>query len=326
MKRRSLPLRRASELARSHRVATENNVQRIVLEMLAVTLSKHAQADLFSFLRGTRPSPSNTLGPTVVTSMQQACLRNRPSQLRRHFDGSHVIEQRTAELREAATQELNDVLELGGASNAIETLKSRLVGSMAERTRSISSGEQTVVGVNSFTESEPLPRWFRQFSVLTPLLKPKPSQTWRPGAMSDQTAVEQALGDSEMQPSMAGTSWKPQLRLQLPEEPPVNGVGPCEMSMASTGSNRYRSDNRSDHSLSQVAAKVREMQEARCDYSSPSPVSTDTQMEPSRSRSQLVIRDGSRLRRHSINNRSNWPRLSMKTLTSSGCRFSWLTP
>ena len=59
------------------------------------------------------------------------------------FDGSHVIEQRTTELRAAAQAELDDVLELGGAFEAVETLKSRLVGSMATRTRRIESGDQT---------------------------------------------------------------------------------------------------------------------------------------------------------------------------------------
>jgi (2R)-ethylmalonyl-CoA mutase len=137
----------------------ENNVQRIVLEMLAVTLSKHARARSVQL-----PAWNEALGLPTPWDQQwslrmQQVLAFETDLLNYDdiFDGSHLIEQRTAELREAATQELNDVLELGGAFAAIETLKSRLVGSMAERTRSISSGEQTVVGVNSFTESEPSP-------------------------------------------------------------------------------------------------------------------------------------------------------------------------
>ena len=137
----------------------ENNVQRIVLEMLAVTLSKHARARSVQL-----PAWNEALGLPTPWDQQwslrmQQVLAFETDLLNYDdiFDGSHVIEQRTAELREAATQELNDVLELGGAFSAIETLKSRLVGSMAERTRNISSGEQTVVGVNSFTESEPSP-------------------------------------------------------------------------------------------------------------------------------------------------------------------------
>jgi (2R)-ethylmalonyl-CoA mutase len=73
------------------------------------------------------------------------------------FDGSVVIEARTAELREAAWVELTDVLELGGAFEAIDQLKGRLVSSMVERTRRIESGQQQVVGVNVFTETAESP-------------------------------------------------------------------------------------------------------------------------------------------------------------------------
>jgi (2R)-ethylmalonyl-CoA mutase len=73
------------------------------------------------------------------------------------FDGSRVVEARTAELAEAATAELDDVLSLGGAFEAIDELKGRLVRSLAERTRRIEAGEQIVVGVNRFTETEASP-------------------------------------------------------------------------------------------------------------------------------------------------------------------------
>jgi (2R)-ethylmalonyl-CoA mutase len=73
------------------------------------------------------------------------------------FDGSHVIEKKTSELMDAAMAELDDVLALGGAFEAIDELKGRLVQSLTERTRRIESGEQTVVGVNRFTETEPSP-------------------------------------------------------------------------------------------------------------------------------------------------------------------------
>ena len=56
-----------------------------------------------------------------------------------------------------AWAELDEVLAMGGAFDAVETLKSRLVASMAERTRLIESGDQVVVGVNQFTETEPSP-------------------------------------------------------------------------------------------------------------------------------------------------------------------------
>lgn len=73
------------------------------------------------------------------------------------FDGSHVIEAKTQEIRDAARAEFEDVMSLGGAFEAVDTLKGRLVKSMAERTRRIESGDQTVVGVNSFTEFETSP-------------------------------------------------------------------------------------------------------------------------------------------------------------------------
>ena len=73
------------------------------------------------------------------------------------FDGSHVVEARTAELRDAAEAELGEVLELGGAFEAVDELKARLVRSMAARSRRIESGEQVVVGVNRFTETTSSP-------------------------------------------------------------------------------------------------------------------------------------------------------------------------
>jgi len=73
------------------------------------------------------------------------------------FDGSHVVEQRTEEIRDAAWSELQEILDLGGAFESIEYLKGRLVASMAERTRRIETGEQTVVGVNKFTEGADSP-------------------------------------------------------------------------------------------------------------------------------------------------------------------------
>ncbi len=137
----------------------ENNVQRIVLEMLGVSLSKRARARSIQL-----PAWNEALGlPTPWD--QQWSLRMQQvlayeSDLLEYddlFDGSHVVEATTAELREQAQAELDDVLAMGGAFEAIETMKSRLVTSMAERTRRIESGEQTVVGVNAFTETTDSP-------------------------------------------------------------------------------------------------------------------------------------------------------------------------
>ena len=137
----------------------ENNVQRIVLEMLAVTLSKRARARSIQL-----PAWNEALGLPRPWD-QQWSLRMQQvlafeTDLLEHediFDGSVVMESRTAELADAAWTELEDVLSLGGAFEAIEEIKGRLVRSLSERTRRIESGEQVVVGVNAFTESTPSP-------------------------------------------------------------------------------------------------------------------------------------------------------------------------
>ena len=137
----------------------ENNVQRIVLEMLAVTLSKKARARSVQL-----PAWNEALGLPRPWDQQWALRMQQvlafETDLLEYgdlFDGSHVIEAKTAELRDAAWAELQDVLSLGGAFAAVDELKGRLVRSMAERTRRIEAGDQTVVGVNAFTESEPSP-------------------------------------------------------------------------------------------------------------------------------------------------------------------------
>lgn len=137
----------------------ENNIQRIVLEMLGVTLSRHARARAIQL-----PAWNEALGLPRPWD-QQWSLRIQQvlafeSDLLEYpdlFEGSKVVEATTNEIAEAASVELNDVLELGGAFEAIEELKSRLVASQSERLRRIESGEQQVVGVNCFTSSETSP-------------------------------------------------------------------------------------------------------------------------------------------------------------------------
>jgi (2R)-ethylmalonyl-CoA mutase len=137
----------------------ENNVQRIVLEMLGVTMSRRARARSIQL-----PAWNEALGLPRPWDQQwslrmQQVLAFETDLLEYEdlFDGSHVVERRTAELRDAACAELDDVLAMGGAFEAVEALKSRLVTSMAERTRRIAAGDQVVVGVNRFTETEPSP-------------------------------------------------------------------------------------------------------------------------------------------------------------------------
>ena len=137
----------------------ENNVQRIVLEMLAVTMSKKARARSVQL-----PAWNEALGLPRPWDQQwslrmQQVLAFETDLLEYGdiFDGSHVVEARTAELKAAARTELDEVLALGGAFEAVDELKGRLVSSMADRTRRIESGDQIVVGVNRYTEAEPSP-------------------------------------------------------------------------------------------------------------------------------------------------------------------------
>ncbi|MCL4129193.1 UNVERIFIED_CONTAM: hypothetical protein GTU68_061350 [Idotea baltica] len=137
----------------------ENNVQRIVLEALGVTLSRDARARSIQL-----PAWNEALGLPRPWD-QQWSLRIQQvlameTDLLEYDDilaGSHVIEAKTAELIEAAEAEMAEIEELGGVFEAIEELKNRLVASHAERMRRIEAGDLTVVGVNAFTDSAPSP-------------------------------------------------------------------------------------------------------------------------------------------------------------------------
>ncbi len=130
-----------------------------MLETLGVTLSKKARARALQL-----PAWNEALGLPRPWD-QQWSLRIQQvlafeSDLLEYddiFDGSVVIERKTAEVAEASWAELEDVLALGGAFEAIDELKSRLVGSQAERVRRIETGELQVVGVNCFTETADSP-------------------------------------------------------------------------------------------------------------------------------------------------------------------------
>jgi len=137
----------------------ENNVQRIILEALGVTLSKRARARSIQL-----PAWNEALGLPRPWDQQWSLRMQQVLALETDlleyddiFDGSHVIETRTAELVDAAKDELNDVLDLGGAFVAINELKQRLVTSHTERVRKIESAELTVIGVNAFEDTADSP-------------------------------------------------------------------------------------------------------------------------------------------------------------------------
>src|SRR6476620_10792337 len=140
-------------------VQPENNVQRIVLEMLAVTLSKDARARAIQL-----PAWNEALGLPRPWDQQwslriQQVLAFETDLLEYDdlFAGSHVVEKKTAELADAAEAELEWVLEGGGAFAMIDAMKQRLVQSHAERVRRIESGDIPVIGVNRFTETADSP-------------------------------------------------------------------------------------------------------------------------------------------------------------------------
>lgn len=139
----------------------ENNVQRIVLEMLAVTLSKNARARAVQL-----PAWNEALGLPRPWD-QQWSLRLQQvlayeSDLLEYgdlFDGSPVVEAKVAELVAGAKEEIDRVQAMGGAIAAVDTgyMKSELVSSHARRRAAIESGDEIIVGVNKFTTTEPSP-------------------------------------------------------------------------------------------------------------------------------------------------------------------------
>ncbi len=139
----------------------ENNVQRIVLEMLGVTLSKGARARAIQL-----PAWNEALGLPRPWD-QQWSLRLQQvlafeTDLLEHddlFDGSVVVERKVDQLKREVRQEIDRVQAMGGAVAAVESgyMKSALVASHAERRRRIEAGEDVVVGVNKFTSTEPSP-------------------------------------------------------------------------------------------------------------------------------------------------------------------------
>ncbi len=139
----------------------ENNVYRIMLEMLAVTLSKDARARAVQL-----PAWNEALGLPRPWDQQwslrmQQVLAYETDLLEYDdlFAGSPVVQAKVDEIVQAATAELDTVLEMGGAVAAVESgyMKQQLVASLTERRARIESGDDVVVGLNAFELSEPSP-------------------------------------------------------------------------------------------------------------------------------------------------------------------------
>ena len=137
----------------------ENNVYRILIEMLAVTLSKNARARAVQL-----PAWNEALGLPrpwdQQWSMRMQQIMAYETDLLEYddlFDGNPAVDRKVAELKDSARHELANLDAMGGAVSAIEYMKSRLVESNADRLNRIESNTTTVVGVNRWTDGEPSP-------------------------------------------------------------------------------------------------------------------------------------------------------------------------
>ncbi len=179
----------------------ENNVQRIVLEALAVTLGRNARARAIQL-----PAWNEALGLPRPWDQQwslriQQVLANETDILEYPdiFEGSKVMDELVAELLEGARAEMAVVAEHGGAVRGVDYMKAALVDSHRERLRRIEDGEQIVVGLNAFKESEPSPLLQgADGGILTvdPQVEAQQSESlerWRAGR--DQGAVDGALAE-----------------------------------------------------------------------------------------------------------------------------------
>ncbi len=180
----------------------ENNVYRILLSMLAVTLSKKARARAVQL-----PAWNEALGLPRPWD-QQWSLRMQQilayeSDLLDHgdiFDGSAEIEATVEELKRAALEELEQIEKLGGAIAAVETgyMKAQLVASNTARIEAIERNEQVSVGVNRYVETEPSPLTTGSDTIITVPHEVEAEQIARLNAWResrDAAAVAAALDD-----------------------------------------------------------------------------------------------------------------------------------
>ena len=195
----------------------ENNVYRILIEMLAVTLSKKARARAVQL-----PAWNEALGLPRPWDQQWSL---RMQQIMAYetdlleyddlFDENPAIERKVAALKEGAMAELTLIDSMGGAVEAIEYMKSRLVDSNATRIGKIETGEMTVVGVNAFQTGESSPLTAGEDAIMSVDPTTEADQisrleTWR--ATRDPKATQLALdtlrkaaieGSNIMPPSIA---------------------------------------------------------------------------------------------------------------------------
>ena len=176
----------------------ENNVYRILIEMLAVTLSKKARARAVQL-----PAWNEALGlprpwdqQWSLRMQQIMAFETDILEYEDLFDGNPAVERKVASLKEGALAELALIDGMGGAVEAIGYMKSRLVESNASRIGQIESGEMTVVGVNTYQTGEPSPLTTGEDAVMNVDPATEAEQisrlnTWR--ASRNPAAIQQAL-------------------------------------------------------------------------------------------------------------------------------------
>jgi (2R)-ethylmalonyl-CoA mutase len=178
----------------------ENNVYRILIEMLAVTLSKNARARAVQL-----PAWNEALGLPRPWDQQwsmrmQQILAYETDLLEFDdlFDGNPAVDAKVEALKDGARHELANIDSMGGAIGAIDYMKARLVDSNAERLNRIERNETVVVGVNKWTTTEPSPLQTEDGGIMTvdPMVEAEQIgrlEQWRKDR--DATAVKQALAD-----------------------------------------------------------------------------------------------------------------------------------
>ena len=281
----------------------ENNVQRIVLEMLGVTLSKGARARAVQL-----PCWNEALGLPTPWDQQwslriQQVLAYESDLLEYEdlFDGSKVVEAKVAELCEAAETEMRRIVDNGGSFVMIDDMKGRLVQSHAERVRRIESGELKVVGVNSFAETEPSPLADIASGAASSRSIPKSNanRSSRSGAGAPvATTPRSRLRSTRLRAVAATTENLVPATIELAgwAEPSASGPAHSARCSASTaaplGSARcvrgsVRRSRRFEHAFWRSR---RSPADGRSGFSSASPASTVTPTGPSRSRSRPATR------------------------------------
>ena len=191
----------------------ENNVYRILIEMLAVTLSRNARARAVQL-----PAWNEALGLPRPWDQQwslrmQQILAYETDLLEFDdlFDGNPAVDRKVAELKQGARAELAQINAMGGAVAAIDYMKGRLVEANAERIGRIESRETVVVGVNRWTEAAPSPLTAGDGSIMQADPRAEADQiarltAWR--AARDPAAVASAL-DALRQAAATGANVMP---------------------------------------------------------------------------------------------------------------------